>query len=57
MTPKAAEGAAFEKNSRPDAWTIMDSVALDIEDHAFGDAHGESFNQDKSNGSLPFCVD
>jgi hypothetical protein len=48
MAPKALEGAAFEKDGRPNAGTIVDGETLDVEDHAFGDTHVESFNQDKS---------
>jgi hypothetical protein len=47
MAPKALEGAAFEKDCRPDAGTIVDGEPLDVEDHAFGDTHVKSFNQDR----------
>jgi hypothetical protein len=46
MAPKAQEGAAFEKDGRPDAGTIVDGEPLDVEDHACGDTHVKSFNQD-----------
>ena len=56
MAPKAPEGAAFEKDGRPDAGTIVDGEPLDIEDHAFGDTHVESFNQDRLKYRLPLTV-
>ena len=35
MAPKTMQGAAFEKNGRPDAGAVMDREPLDIEDDTF----------------------
>jgi hypothetical protein len=32
VAPEAAQGASFEKDGRPDARTVMDRVAFDVED-------------------------
>ena len=33
--PAAAQGAAFEKNCRPDAWSILKAEMLDVENGSF----------------------
>jgi hypothetical protein len=39
VAPKASKGTALEEERRPDAWTIMDGKALDVEDQPFGGIH------------------
>jgi hypothetical protein len=38
VAPPAFERASFKKDRRPDSWSIIDRVALDIEDNSC--AHG-----------------
>jgi hypothetical protein len=39
MAPEAVEGAALEKDRRPDAGPVVKGEPLDVEDQAFRDGH------------------